>query len=115
VLRRTCWHCHGEPDYAHGEGGPGNTGGFGFPERGLSLADYDGASSGILDAHGDRKSILAPGDDGTPLLVRALLARHEEIAGRPVPGVRGMPLGMPPLPPEEIQLVESWIAQGRRE
>jgi hypothetical protein len=27
--------------------------------------------------------------------------------------VRGMPLGLPPLEPEQIQLVESWIAQGR--
>jgi hypothetical protein len=24
-----------------------------------------------------------------------------------------MPLGLPPLPLEDIQLVESWIAQGR--
>jgi hypothetical protein len=27
--------------------------------------------------------------------------------------VRGMPLGLPAVGPEEIQLVESWIAQGR--
>jgi hypothetical protein len=27
--------------------------------------------------------------------------------------VRGMPLGYDPLPLEEIQLVESWVAQGR--
>src|SRR5262249_30044484 len=33
VFRRTCWHCHGEPDYAAGDGGPGNTGGFGFKAR----------------------------------------------------------------------------------
>jgi hypothetical protein len=27
--------------------------------------------------------------------------------------VLGMPLGLPALSPEEIQLVDSWIAQGR--
>jgi hypothetical protein len=27
--------------------------------------------------------------------------------------VRGMPLGLPALTPEQVQLVESWIAQGR--
>jgi hypothetical protein len=26
--------------------------------------------------------------------------------------VRGMPLGLPPLSSEDIQLVETWIAQG---
>ncbi len=28
------------------------------------------------------------------------------------PAVRGMPLGLPSLSPEDLQLVESWIAQG---
>jgi cytochrome c2 len=117
VLRKTCWHCHSEPDYAIGEGGPGNTGGFGFKGRGLSLADYDGVASGVLDEHGERQSVFAKGPDGTPLLVRSLLARQEELAGRPTSasGVRGMPLGLPALPLEEIQLVETWIAQGRPE
>ena len=32
-----------------------------------------------------------------------------------VPGVRGMPLGLPALSLEEIQLVESWVAQDRPE
>jgi hypothetical protein len=48
-----------------------------------------------------------------PRLVRALLARHDEEAGAVSGAVRGMPLGYPPLSPEDIQLVESWIAQGR--
>ena len=51
--------------------------------------------------------------DGTPRLVRALLARRDEEAGHPDALVRGMPLGYPSLSPEEIQLVESWVAQGR--
>src|SRR5262249_33648918 len=41
VFRRTCWHCHSEPDYAIGDGGPGNSGGFGFAPRGLNLAAYE--------------------------------------------------------------------------
>lgn len=115
VFRKTCWHCHSEPDYAIGEGGPGNTGGFGFKGRGLSLADYDGVASGMLDEHGDRQSVFAPMPDGTPRLLAALLARQVEEAGGSVPGVRGMPLGLPALSPEEIQLVETWIKEGRPE
>ena len=52
--------------------------------------------------------------DGVPRLVRALVARHEEEEqGAPTGLVRGMPLGYDALPLEDIQLVESWIAQGR--
>lgn len=113
VLRKTCWHCHSEPDYARGDGGPGNTGGFGFRPRGLVLADYTGVVSGSLDDAGERRSVLAPEPGGPPRLVAALLARHDEEAGRAAPvGIRGMPLGMPPLSLEDIQLVETWIAQG---
>jgi hypothetical protein len=46
-------------------------------------------------------------------LVAVLLARHKELAGQVTPGLRGMPLGLPALSAEQIQLVESWIAQGR--
>ena len=41
------------------------------------------------------------------------MARHREVEGEPIDGVTGMPLGLPPVPLEDIQLVESWIAQGR--
>jgi cytochrome c2 len=113
VFRKTCWHCHSEPDYAIGDGGPGNTGGFGFAARGINLAEHETVLAGFLDENGKRKSLFAPerGHDGR--LVRALLARHEEEQGRSVSGVRGMPLGLPALDAETIQLVESWIAQGR--
>jgi hypothetical protein len=116
VLRKTCWHCHSEPDLARGDGGPGNTGGFGFAPRGLILADYEGISSGIIDAEGTRRSVFTRDSDGRgdALLVRVLLARWEEEAGRSVPGVRGMPLALPPLDAEEIQLAETWVAQGAR-
>ena len=114
VFRDTCWHCHSEPDYAIGDGGPGNTGGFGFPGKRINLAQHEGLLAGYEDATGERKSLfLAEKPSGESRLVSALLARHAEEAGTPVPGVRGMPLALPALPAEEIQLVETWIAQGR--
>jgi len=113
VFRRVCWHCHAQPDYARGDGGVGMTGGFGFAPRGLDLSSYGGANSGSLDDQGHRRSVFARLPDGTPRLLAHILARQAEEAGRPVPGIRGMPLGLPALTPEEIQLVESWILQGR--
>jgi hypothetical protein len=116
VFHRTCWHCHSEPDYAIGDGGPGNSGGLGFKPRGLNLSDYNGIAAGYLDDKGERSSVFAKDKDGTPRLVRAMMARHEEVNapnGNGYGEVRGMPLGYDPLPLEEIQLVETWIAQGR--
>jgi cytochrome c2 len=114
VFRNTCWHCHSDPDYAIGDGGPGNTGGFGFAGRLVNLAEHEGVLSGYVDDQGTRKSLFVsepPEREGR--LVQALLARHAEEAGAPTGPVRGMPLGLPALPAEDIQLVESWIAQGR--
>jgi cytochrome c2 len=113
VFKKTCWHCHAEPGYALGDGGPGNTGGLGFPPRGIDLAQYEGVHAGYRDPTGHRRSLFEKRADGTPLLVAALIARQHEEAGRPVEGLRGMPLGLPALGAEEIQLVSSWIAQGR--
>jgi hypothetical protein len=112
VLMKTCRHCHTDPDKARGDGGPGNTGGFGFEPRRLDLSSYEGVSAGFVDARGLRHSVFERLPDGTPRLLAALLARHAEQAGLPG-AVRGMPLGLPPVGPEEIQLVETWIAQGR--
>jgi hypothetical protein len=114
VFHRTCWHCHAEPDYSIGDGGPGNSGGFGFRPRGLNLASYEGIAAGVTDEHGQRVSVFlpAPGSD-TPRLLESLLARHREEAVGGSGAVRGMPLGYAPLSPEEIQLVETWIVQGR--
>ncbi|MGK0362709.1 MAG: cytochrome c2, partial [Bradymonadia bacterium] len=93
VFRKVCWHCHSDAELAHGDGGPGNTGGFGFGPRGLNLATYQGIASGIRDAMtGARRSVFSAGSDGkTPLIVSAMLARHTEDNGGVVPGVRGMP------------------------
>jgi hypothetical protein len=128
VLRKTCWHCHGEPDFERGDGGPGNSGGFGFRGVGLNLSDYNSTFAGMFDARGIRVSVFAP-EPGTPWtkmepgpvftpsppsrLVAALLARQHEEAGETSP-IRGMPLGLPALGAEEVQLVETWIAQGRK-
>jgi mono/diheme cytochrome c family protein len=113
VFHRTCWHCHSEPDYAIGDGGPGNSGGLGFKPRGLNLSDYKGIAAGFLDEKGERTSVFAKDASGMPRLVRAMLARHDEEHGAETGPVRGMPLGYDPLPLEDIQLVDSWIAQGR--
>jgi cytochrome c2 len=112
VFRNVCWHCHAVPDYARGDGGPGNSGGFGYKPRGLDVSSYAGISSGALDDTGNPRSVFAPLPDGTPRIIAALLARYAEEQGGVGP-VTGMPLGLPPLPLDEIQLVDSWIAQGR--
>jgi cytochrome c2 len=119
VFHKVCWHCHSEPDLALGDGGPGNTGGFGFAPRGLNLRDYASMAAGSLGPDGVRRSVFKPLTDGpmagTPRLLAHMLARQVEEAGGEVEGIRGMPLGLPALSPEDIQLVESWMAQGRPE
>ena len=114
VLQVTCWHCHTEPDEDGANGGPGYSGGFGFRGMGVNLVDRAGVLSGAKDAKGGHHSIVRRGRDGMPRLVAVLMARHAEVAGRPVAGIRGMPLGLPPLPLEDIQLVETWVRQGAR-
>jgi len=113
VFDVTCRHCHGNPDDALGDGGPGNTGGFGFKRRGINLTSYEEIQGGYLDDAGKRHSLFEPTADGTPRMVAALNARHREEAGTPTPNLRGMPLGFAPLSAEQIQLVSSWVAQGR--
>jgi len=113
VLHRSCRHCHADADFAFGDGGAGNTGGFGFAGRGVELDSRIGLHSGYLDDDGHRRSLFAPMADGTPRIVAALLARHAEVAGSSVPGIRGMPLAMPPLPLEDIALVDAYV-RGQR-
>jgi cytochrome c2 len=113
VLSKTCRHCHANPATTRGDGGPGSSGGFGFPPRRLDLSSYSGVAAGYVDAAGERRSVFEKLPDGTPRLLAALMARQAEHVGRAVPGLRGMPLGLPALSPEDIQIVESWIVQGR--
>jgi hypothetical protein len=115
VLRVTCRHCHSNPDASLGDGGPGNTGGLGFAGRAIDLSSYRGVLSGYRDEKHERHSLFEPLADGTPRLVAALLARKDEEAGKPRADVRGMPLGLPSLSAEQIQLVDSWLQQGRPE
>lgn len=114
VFKKVCWHCHATADYAMGDGGPGNTGGFGFRAHELDLSTYENTMSGATGDDGTTHSIFAKTADGMPLLVAHLIARHTEENGDIVDGIRGMPLGLPPMSWEDIQLVESWIAQGRQ-
>lgn len=113
VFSRTCHHCHTDAESAGGDGGPGNTGGFGFAPRGVSFSSHASILAGYVDAQGKRHSLFEPLADGTPRLVAALLARHDEARFSARDAVRGMPLGLPPLSAEDIQLVESWVAQGK--
>ena len=113
VFSRTCHHCHTDADAAGGDGGPGNTGGFGFAPRGVSFSSHASILAGYLDAAGQRRSLFEPLADGTPRLVAALLARHAEANQTPNGAVRGMPLGLPALSGEEIQLVETWVSEGK--
>jgi hypothetical protein len=96
-----------------GDGGPGNVGGYGFPARGLSFANYESVFAGYVDDAGERRSIFEPNEAGVPLLVEVLLQRQREEHDGDVGEHRGMPLSLPALTPEQIQLVETWIDQGR--
>lgn len=51
---------------------------------------------------------------GVVRAAEALLARQREEAGE-VGALRGMPLGLPAVSAEDVQLVESWIASGAGE
>ena len=113
VFAVTCRHCHTNPDGAGGDGGPGNTGGFGFKPRKIDFSSYQGIQSGSVTHAGERVSLFAQTKEGLPRLVAALVARQREDAGEVSEDVRGMPLGLPALTSEQIQLVESWVEQGR--
>lgn len=113
IFHKTCWHCHSDPSFASGDGGPGNTGGLGFTGAGLDLSNHAAIVSGSRSPEGKRRSIFAPLPDGTPRIVAHLLARHAELAGA-TPELRGMPLGLTPVPLADIQLLATWIAQGRK-
>lgn len=103
IFHATCQHCHttGGPALP-GEGGAGNTGGFGYAGRGVILSEHAVIA----------RSLLTPGEDGVAPLVHNLMARHAEVAGRPVAGVLGMPLGLPPVDLDAIAALRAWIRQG---
>jgi mono/diheme cytochrome c family protein len=113
LFSRTCVHCHDDDDLGVlGDGGPGNVGGFGFRPRRLSFASYESLHAGYVDDDGERRSIFASGEDGRPLLLEVLLIRRDEEAGWFNDSHRGMPLSLPSVTAEVLQLVESWLDQG---
>ncbi len=103
IFGAVCVHCHMNPEAEDGEGGPGNSGGLGYEGVGLDLSSWEGLVAGkILDGK----------------LQERLRLRHEERAREeagphaPPAHAPGMPLGLAPLSAEDLQLLESWIAQG---
>lgn len=105
VFGRICVHCHMDPDQNEGRAGPGNEGGFGWPASGLELQTYEG--------------VVAAADRIPDALLRRRREAHRDAVGpgeRPAlltrPEKPGMPLGLPPLPDEDLALVLGWIAQG---
>ena len=113
IFHKTCWHCHSDPGYARGDGGPGNTGGLGFAGAGLDLSSHAAILAGSHGPDGKPRSVFTPLPDGTPRIVAHLLARHAEVAGA-APELRGMPLGLTPVPLPDIALLATWISQGRK-
>ena len=131
VLGRVCVHCHMN-DYER-DNGPGNHGGLGFAGIGLSMRTYETLVHGAVGADGARYSVLQPRrGESAPSIVLAMLRRrleaprdqvgfgadHERppypeahLVGSTTPG---MPLGLPAMNDEEIQLLVTWIAQGCR-
>ncbi|MCB9674152.1 MAG: hypothetical protein H6737_03495 [Alphaproteobacteria bacterium] len=110
VFGKICAHCHMDPSLPANQGrrGPGNAGGFGFPETGIHLQSPEG-----IRPHAEK---IGP----------ALLRRRQEAQRDTVqrgqqpksltrPEKPGMPLGLPPLPDEDISLVLGWIEQGMPE
>lgn len=110
VIDEICLHCHSDPAYNDGDGGPGSTGGFGYPGKGLDFSTYERAVYGT-DGEGRPRAIYERAADGRPRIIEHMLARHREVAGE-AGEVLGMPLGFPPIPLENIALVDAWIAQG---
>jgi hypothetical protein len=120
VLDAVCIHCHMDPRSNDGDGGPGNTGGLGYPGVGLDLESWSGMKRGARDASGHRVSVLdpPPGGGPPPLLAR-LEARHAEhaaeLAGPAAVrsgGAPGMPLGLPPVSATNLALIRTWLAAG---
>ena len=79
----------------------------------MAFSAHRAIASGYRDESGERRSLFEASTDGTPRLVLSLLARQDEEAVSARSDVRGMALGLPALSSEQIQLVDSWIAQGR--
>lgn len=113
LTRHLCFHCHSDSARG-GDLGPGNSGGLGYPGVSLDLATLDGVRRGIKRDGG----FLGQPDrmpNGVPRLVASLMARKAEMRGTYDPALLGMPLGFPPLPDDEIDLIYTWLERGAPE
>ena len=112
VFDRVCRHCHTNERKTGGEAGAGNTGGFGYPGKGLDLSSESGIRRGVLDSSsGKRVSVISANSGELPLVVRTLVARHSELRGEFNSGVTGMPLGFAPIAEEDIRVIYTWCLQ----
>lgn len=123
TLGKVCVHCHMN-DHEKDDG-PGNGGGLGYEGMGLRMRTWDQLVLGAVDPTGARYSVLEPlpGSRYSPI-VESMLLRHEEATRDQVPSGsdvehppfpserRGMPLGLPAMSPDEIDLLHTWISQG---
>ncbi len=112
IFDRVCRHCHANEAKTGGPAGAGNTGGFGYLARGLDLSGERGLRRGVfIRGTKQYRSVIAPGEDGLPLIVKVLIARHDEMAGRSDNQIIGMPLGLSPIAREDIELLYNWCIQ----
>ncbi len=105
VFGKICVHCHMDPAQNEGRVGPGNGGGFGWPGTGIELQTYGSVRTNkdrILAAM-HRREDEASRDYVQPGELPAVLVR---------PKLPGMPLGLPPIPADDIAMVELWYANG---
>jgi hypothetical protein len=112
IFDKVCRHCHFDPKVNQvlpGDGGPGGTGGFGFSGNGVFLNSFETVTSAQVT-----KLIFGKDDEGISLMVRSLINRHLEVEGDFKHGVLGMPLGLPPIPLDDIDLLHTWIEQGAK-
>lgn len=120
IFDRSCIHCH-----AHTDGQSASA--LGFEPSSLDLSSLEGVRAGVLAADGTRRSILEPDASGLAPLVARLLRRHEEAARDVIPSRAdtlapiararpdapvGMPLGLPPVPADDVRRIATWISQG---
>ena len=113
LSRHLCFHCHSDLNRP-GDQGPGNTGGFGYSGVSLDLATHAGIKRGVW-RDGQFRGQPDALEDGTPRLVASLLARQAELDGHADSQVLGMPLGFPPIPDDDIDLINTWIVRGSPE
>ncbi len=124
IFQRSCIHCH-----AH-TSGQGTASALGFAPSSLDLSSIEGVRAGTQLPDGTRRSVIEPDESGVPPLLARLLRRHEE-AARDVTAPRrdpltpiarerpsdpvGMPLGLPPMPLDDLRTIAAWLAQGAPE